>query len=351
MEVVAGVRPCRRGGLRIESVRETAGPLRKSVVHNYGQGGCGYTVGLGCAEAAADLVDAELGLEPPREHGDGRALEGGTARGSERSNTASIAVLGAGIVGLYTARELLARGHRVAIYADRVIAGTASAIAGGLWLPTGLNFGDTPDRVEWFLGILRRSRTLLDELDPARYAVERLPVYEPEWADDPERYFNNGTIGPRRPIGAIPIEGLEARGLMYEAPFIHTPVHARAILDDIRTAGGSIVEHRFDSLREVLELDEPLIVNCTALGSRDLFGDDGLFGARGVLAKFEPQPLGYIWHDNYRYIFPRSDALIVGGSFEEGIEDADAGPEAAEEIIRSQRKTFGLDPGSGGLPG
>ena len=325
--VVAGVRPCRRDGLCLETTRETAGTLRKAAVHNYGHGGCGYTIGLGSAEAAADLVDAELK--------------------SNDHDRPPVAVLGAGIVGLYTARELLSRGYRVTIYADKIIDGTTSAVAGGLWLPTGINFGNTPERVEWFLGIVRRSFALLNELDPEHYAVERLPVYEPQWAGDPERYFNNGTVGPRRPIDAIPVDGLSIPGLTYEAPFIHTPIHARTIMDDVRSGGGTIVEHRFDAFREVLSLDEPLIVNCTALGSRELFGDGTLCGARGVLAKFEPQPLGYIWHDNYRYIFPRADALIVGGSFEEGRESTDAPPEAAAAIIRGQRETFGLDPETG----
>ena len=48
--VRVGLRPFRRGGIRLE--REGR------VIHNYGHGGSGFTVSWGCAEAVAAIVDA-----------------------------------------------------------------------------------------------------------------------------------------------------------------------------------------------------------------------------------------------------------------------------------------------------
>src|SRR5260221_370123 len=55
--VKVGLRPFREGGIRLEADR-TAGC--RSVIHNYGHGGSGFTVSWGCAEAVAQLLP-ELG--------------------------------------------------------------------------------------------------------------------------------------------------------------------------------------------------------------------------------------------------------------------------------------------------
>ncbi|MFD7863505.1 FAD-dependent oxidoreductase [Streptomyces sp. NPDC059783] len=49
-----GLRPAREGGVRIEAEPLPGGGR---LVHNYGHGGAGVTVALGCARAAAALVD------------------------------------------------------------------------------------------------------------------------------------------------------------------------------------------------------------------------------------------------------------------------------------------------------
>ncbi|CUM65957.1 uncharacterized protein PRCAT00003610001 [Priceomyces carsonii] len=53
LRVVAGVRPSRKGGVRIE--KEQFSP-EQYVIHNYGAGGCGYLCGLGMAHEAVSLL-------------------------------------------------------------------------------------------------------------------------------------------------------------------------------------------------------------------------------------------------------------------------------------------------------
>ncbi|PVH76754.1 hypothetical protein DL98DRAFT_425008, partial [Cadophora sp. DSE1049] len=57
LAVVAGLRPSREGGCRIESEMLTEGKL---VVHNYGAGGTGYQAGMGMAMTAVDLASEAL---------------------------------------------------------------------------------------------------------------------------------------------------------------------------------------------------------------------------------------------------------------------------------------------------
>src|SRR5881394_2245241 len=105
IRTVVGLRPFRPSGFVVRA--EKLGD--KLVVHNYGHGGGGVTLSWGTADLAARL-----------------ALEAGAQR---------MAVLGAGAVGLATARILQERGVAVTIYAAALPPDTTSNIAGAQWFP------------------------------------------------------------------------------------------------------------------------------------------------------------------------------------------------------------------------
>ena len=54
--------------------------------------------------------------------------------------------------------------------------------------------------------------------------------------------------------------------------------------------GGKIVIRKFDTPRDLMSLTEPVIVNCTGLGSRALFNDEELVPIKGQLTVLVPQP-------------------------------------------------------------
>lgn len=310
--MVCGVRPCRHGGLRIET--EELGT--KAIIHNYGQGGCGVTIGFGCAVVAAELVrDAAAEGEP-------------------------VGILGGGVTALTTAAELLAAGHPVRLYADKWHAATTSNIAGALWLPTGIEPGESPEDAARFDRILRISRDRFTALDRDRLGVERLPVYEPDYAPHYDEFFRAGTIDRPTPIGRLPLAGPPRAGRVFQTDFIHTPRFLKTLHADLTAAGADAVTTRLATLDDIRALPERVLINCLALGSRAIFGDDAVYPAYGMLVHARPQPLGYIVHDGYKYLFPREDALLLGGCFIPDRSDTEPDEALGREILAHHRRFF-----------
>src|SRR5215203_5429371 len=101
IRTVAGLRPYRASGFVVR--REQLGD--KALVHNYGHGGGGITLSWGSSRLATDL-----------------GLPG---------HSGSVAVIGAGAMGLTTARLVQEAGFPVTVYAKALPPHTTSNIAGG----------------------------------------------------------------------------------------------------------------------------------------------------------------------------------------------------------------------------
>lgn len=90
------MRPYRKGGVRLE--QEKLGD--KVIVHNYGHGGGGVSVGYGYSNKAVDLFERETMVYPTNRN---------------------VAVIGSGYIGLFTAYVLANRGYSVTVYSDRFV--------------------------------------------------------------------------------------------------------------------------------------------------------------------------------------------------------------------------------------
>lgn len=98
----------------------------------------------------------------------------------------------------------------------------------------------------------------------------------------------------------------------------------------------------FATPAEVAALPEPVVVNCTGLGARELFGDRELTAVKGQLTVLLPQPeVDYaLLTEDDLYMFPRRDGILLGGTHEYGVETREPNAEAARTILAGHQAIF-----------
>ena len=103
------------------------------------------------------------------------------------------------------------------------------------------------------------------------------------------------------------------------------------------TFGGRIVIRKFDALRDLMALPESLIVNCTGLGARALFGDESLQPSWGQLTVLVPQPeVTY----SVASMMPRSDGIVLGGGPAPNTWSLAVNEEAQRQVVERHAAIF-----------
>ncbi|PPU36895.1 FAD-dependent oxidoreductase [Xanthomonas sp. CFBP 7912] len=330
-------RPFRAQGPRIEAERIG----RKTVVHNYGHGGSGWSLSWGAAEHAVRLVRAA----------DADARE--------------LAVIGCGAIGLTTALVAQRAGLRVRIYARERLPDVRSFYATGVWSPDSRvctsEYATTDFKTRWqeMARIsFRRYQTLLGlPGEPIEwrdgYALSDVPFDQPiasAEAHEPDYPALERTLlhdlGPRsQPVAAgshpFPVPFVRR----YSQLTFNISAYARLLLQDFLQAGGELVTRNFDSPRQFGELREKILINATGYGARALLGDESVIPVRGQTARLIPQPevtYGLVWRGHNLNVVPRRDGLLVQSQGANDFNNADAAPDraASEAAVRELARLF-----------
>jgi len=314
---IAGLRPFRPSGFVVKAQQMND----KIVIHNYGHGGGGITLSWGTSHLAMEL-----------------ALQTQYRR---------CAVIGSGVVGLSTARLMQDRGWDVRIYSKALPPNTTSNIAGGQWSPTSVYDEEflTPAFKAQFEQAMRHAHRYYQNMVGPRYGV---------------RWISNYSISSSPPAGDAvqdeypdmfpqlmdlsrdqhPFDADYVRH--YSTMLIEPAIYLPAMLQDYYGAGGEITIREFMDRNDVLSVTEPVIINCTGLGSGDLFEDKELMPIKGQLSFLLPQAeIDYITLGNEGlYMFPRSDGILLGGTFQRNEWSLTPDPVETRRIIDGHKAFF-----------
>ncbi|MEL6213669.1 MAG: FAD-dependent oxidoreductase, partial [Pseudomonadota bacterium] len=313
IKITVCTRPFRAAGPRLEAATLNG----KTIVHNYGHGGSGWSLAWGYAEEARNLV---LAAQPK-----------------------SVAVVGAGAIGLTTAIAMAETGADVTIFARELPMETRSVRATGVWSPSsriGLASATGPDFPARWEAFARRSyarhlryvgRTGAPvEFTPrffVRSQTREAPLIDPPPTGDDFLHLD------RRLRGLAPAWIDRER-----APFQNTASvrgglvmtfniaeYTRQMTDDFRAMGGRIERAALASAEDMARLPADVVVNCAGYDARTLVGDQSLRPVRGQIAWMAPQTdrLYGVFHRNVM-VLSRRDGLLIqeaGGNDYYGLDD------------------------------
>jgi D-amino-acid oxidase len=331
IRTTVGLRPFRPSGFVLRAEKLDA----KTIVHNYGHGGAGVSLAWGCGQRAAEM-----------------ALEA-TAAGARRA-----AVIGCGAVGLAATRQLQRRGFDVTIYAATVPPDTTSNMSLAGFTPTsGVVALDrrTPEWDAQFRDVVDIAYRELQLLVGRSYGVSWLYNYSP--MDDDRIASGTNTLMPAHMQNGREVLGPREHNLPSKFAArrpelrIEPSIYLDALMRDVRLFGARLVIRKFDAPRDVLTVEEPVIVNCTGLGARELFGDQELTPMKGQLTMLVPQPeIDYATTGAGRvnadlpggglHMMPRADGIVLGGTRERDVWTLEPNQEELKRVVEGHRQFF-----------
>jgi D-amino-acid oxidase len=332
IRTTVGLRPHRDAGFVLKADKLDD----KLLVHNYGHGGAGMSLAWGTGLMAAEFAT---------EHQARRA-----------------AVIGCGSVGLTCARQLQRRGFEVTIYALAVPPNVTSNMSLAGFTPTSGLVETDRRTTEWDAQYLRAADISYRQLQLLagphfgvswldNYSlVDELPSPEGRNAERPnlQARYNIGreVFGPgEHPFGTkYAIRSPNIR--------IEPSIYLDNLVRDFQLWGGRIVVRKFDTPRDLMTLSEPIVMNCTGLGAKDLFGDQELVPLKGQLTVMVPQP-EVAYHTNGGlhqppppgslgiHMMARSDGIVLGGTSQRGVWTLEPDEEERKRVVDSHIAVFG----------
>ena len=304
IRTTVGLRPHRDAGFVLKADKLDD----KLLIHNYGHGGAGMSLAWGTG-----LMAAEIALEQPLRQA---------------------AVIGCGSVGLTCARQLQRRGFDVTIYAAAVPPNVTSNMSLAGFTPTS-GLVEPEQRTPAWDAQYRRA------VDIAYRQLQLMigPLYGVSWIDNFALIDEIRPPAPPNPDRPNLMAGLQPGEVLLqpgEHPFptkyarwgptirIEPSIYLDALVRDFQLWGGRVIVRKFETPRDLAALREPVVVNCTGLGARDLFGDRDLVPLKGQLTVMVPQPeISYHTLGGTRptppgslglHMMPRSDGIVLGGT-------------------------------------
>ncbi len=250
-----------------------------------------------------------------------------------------IAIIGAGISGLSTAYLLVNAGYNVQIFAHTFSPNLVSNKAAAFWFP--YHVRNDVRGIKW----CQQSYTYFEQLAKnvaTGVSMQKLVKALREGVEETEiTWYDFMPTGSYRLMQKDELPEGYVKGYEALVPLIETQIFLPYLQAYLTKNGVEFIEQHIQNLATFAANFE-IVINCTALGARELCNDMQVKPVRGQVALLAPIKNQTIFLDNelHTYIVPRKDAIIIGGTYEEGVEQATTEPATIAFLVEKARKIF-----------
>lgn len=337
-------RPMRKGSPNMSI--DTSG--KQLIVHNYGHGGSGWTLAPGSAKHVVDLfIDSEKG-------------------NSFQKNT-PIQIIGAGVLGLFTAYELIQRGYSNINVTAAAFDKLTSHNAGGLLAPVSMDNNPEMQTVIDKIGIdAYRFYASVANGNQEHFSAgaKIMPAYFENRNESGLEPYVGKVMKPAKDVTLDFGNGTKRNMVSYDdGIFIDTAVMMQSLHQYLE--GKVIFEQK--KVASFSDLSSSIVFDCSGLGARALNDDKDMVSVQGHLIMLKDQipanlqSMILVYFSKGKtisgqeakrsfYIFPKhmpgsglNDVGVVGGTFIEGASPDTPNDEEFEILIDNACKFYGID--------
>jgi hypothetical protein len=314
--------------------------------HNYGHGGSGWTLAPGCSKYVVGLV------------------EGQKAKVIDKN--APVTVIGGGILGLFTAYELINRGYTKVTIVAASYDNLTSHNAGGLIAPVSMSNDPQLQPLIDQIGIdaykfyEQISKGLQADFKKGAVIV---PTYFENREDSGLEPYVGKVMQPAKDVMLDFGNGTQRRMVSYDdGIFVDTAIMMKSLTDFLHTKVTFVIQ----KLDKLSDITSPLVFNCTGLGAFNLNNDIDVAPVQGHLIMLKdqvPANLQYMLLVYFNkatttagqevkrslYVFPKqllntpvNDIGVLGGTFIENATPNTPNLEEFKIMVDNAKKFYGI---------
>jgi hypothetical protein len=335
-------RPLRKGSPNM-SIQVVGDQL---IGHNYGHGGSGWTLGPGSSKYVVDLIEGQ--------------------KIKAIAKDAPVTVIGGGILGLFTAYELVKRGYTKITIVAASFDNLTSHNAGGLIAPVSMSNNPQLQPLIDQIGIdAYKFYDLIAKGQQADFKKGAIvvPTYFENREDSGLEPYVGKVMQPAKDVMLDFGNGTQRKMVSYDdGIFVDTAIMMKALTDYLNTKV-TFVTQKLDKFSDIVS---PLIFNCTGLGAFNLNNDVEVAPVQGHLIMLKdqvPANLQYMLLVYFNkaittagqevkrslYVFPKqllntpvNDIGVLGGTFIENATPNTPNLEEFKIMVDNAKKFYGI---------
>lgn len=343
-ERIIAYRPMRHGSPEL-SVEKRGD---KIIANDYGHGGSGWSLAPGSVAYVNQLLLA-------------------SPYAKDLKKDTPITVIGAGVIGLFTAYDLIQRGYtNITVVAEK-FDNLTSHNAGGLLAPASMDNDPKMQKIIDDIAIegYKFFEKIANKTHPDfKNGAAIMPLYTANREDSGVEAFVGKVMQPAKDVMLDFGNGTTRKMVAYDdSMFMDTAVMMQALHDYLKPRV-KFVQKKINSFNEI---DTQYIFNCAGLGGGALNDDNAVVPVQGHLVLLKDQNPEDVKHSilvysdkkdktktgqtvkRSYYLIPKhmpgtgpNDIGVIGGTYIEGATEATPNKEQFEIMIKDAKKFYGL---------